>query len=436
MEKNEKLEQLIIEEVDEQLETGEPEVTTSAYGAFRAMGLGDLEAKQMIGAALVTEMCRMMETDDEFDEERYAGTLVDMIKGQWNPGEPEEIPEHPMLKDALLISNDDELLNMMADEYGIVPSEDAEDTAEEIASYLLKPEKMEEMILGAREGTADLVEKMLEYPETELSDQERDLLEDSGDLEDCLLFAGDGRILVPEDVAEVWCQVHTEAFEEKRKKHVWLRSCVETAAYYYGVFDINALISLAGQSSSLKLKKEEIRELLDEMPECRNLFMRFGDRFVERDLTINDFWKELVNIQGDYPFVIPSEQEIQDIGFYHYPYHEAGWRDLRKFIEGTELDFIAADILPVLFHRVTIEDNEEDVEGILEEEEVMPDDDDFGRIWTLIYGNTRLLALRGGKRSEGKQPAKLSEELFDSLLTMEDRMDGAEPENETRQLYS
>lgn len=436
MEKNEKLEQLIMDAVEEQLETGEPEVATSAYGAFRAMGLSDLEAKQMIGAALLTETCRMMETDDEFDEERYAGTLVDMIKGQWNPDEMEEIPEHLMLKDALLLENDDELLNMMADEYGIAPSEDEEDTVEAIASYLLKPEKMKQMILGAREGPAELIEKLMEHPETELSDEDMDLLEDCGDLEDCLLFEADGRVLVPEDVAEVWRQVRTEEFEEKRKKHVWLRGCLETAAYYYGVFDINVLVRLAGQSSSLKLRKEEIYELLDEMPECRNLFLRYGDRFVERDLAINDFWKELVNKQDDYPFVIPSEQEIQDIDFYHYPYHEAGWRDLREFIVGSEMEFVASDILPVLFHRMTIEDNEEDVENILEQEDVMPDDDDFSRIWALIYGNTRLLALRGGKRSEGKQPAKISEEMYDSLLTMEDRMDGAEPMDEKQPLYS
>lgn len=436
MEKNEKIQDLIAEAVEEQLEAGEPEATTIAYHAFQAMGLSDSESKQMIGAALLTEMFRMMETGEEFDEDRYIDTLMEMLRGEWNPYEEDEIPEHLMLKDALLINNDEELLNMMADDYGIEPSEDEEETAEDVAAYLLKPEKMQEMILALREGTSELVEKLIRHPETELSDAERDLLDDCGDLEDCLLYASDGRILVPEDVAEVWHQVHTESFEERRQKHVWLRSCLETAAYYYGVFDINVLMNLAGQCASLKLNKEEIYDLLDEMPEGKNLFARYGDRFIERDLAVNELWKELISVQGDYPFMIPSEQEIRDIGLYHYPYHEAGWKDLRKHIEGTEFEFIGDEVFPVLFHRLTIEDDEEDIERILEEERIMPDEDDFSRIWTLIYGNTRLLALRGGKRSEGKQPARISEDMYDSLLTLEDRMDGDEPADETQQLYS
>lgn len=436
MEKNEKLEELITQAVDEQLETGEPEATAIAYDAFQKMGFSEKEAKLMIGAALISEVYRMMETGDEFDEENYINTLMEMLRGEWDPYEPDDIPEHLMLKDALLISNDEDLLNMMADDYGIVPSEDEAETASEVAAYLLKPEKMKEMIFALREGTTELVEKLIDHPGMELTDAERDLLEDCGDLEDCLLYADDGRILVPADVAEVWHRISTKDFEERRRKHVWLRSCLETAAYYYGVFDINVLMNLTGQNTSLKLNREEIYDLLDEIPEGKNLFVRYGDRFVERDLAGNGLWKELVKVQADYPFMIPSEQEIRDIGYYHYPYHEAGWKDLRNDMEGTEFDFIAGDVLPVLFHRVTMEDGEEDVENILEEEKVMPDEEDFGHVWDLIYENTRLLALRGGKRSEGKLPAGISDDLFDSLLALEDRMDGDEPEETTPHLYS
>lgn len=436
MEKNERLHELIIQVVNNQLEAGKPEATVIAYDAFQKLGLSEEESKQMIGAALLSEIYRMMTTGDEFDEDRYIDTLMEMLRGEWSPYEQGEIPEHLTLKDALLIGNDTDLLNMLADDYFIEPSEDEENTAADIAAFLLKPQKMKEMILALREGTPDLISRMIAHPDMELSEEERELLSDCGDLEDCLLFADDGRILVPEDVAELWQNVYTEAFEEKRRKYVWLRSCLETAAYYYGVFDINVLMNLTGQNTSFRLNQEEVYDLLDEMPVGKILFVRYGERFIERDLVNDDNWKELLSVQRDCPFVIPSEQEIRDIDFYHYPYHETGWKDLREQIQGTEFDFIADDVLPIAFHRVITGGDEEEIENILRQERVMPDEDDFGGIWTLITGNTRMLALRGGKRSEGKQPGRISEDLFDTLLTLEERMEGDEPEEDFQQMYS
>lgn len=418
--------------VDNQLEEGEPEATVVAYRTFQKMGYTDYDAKQMIGAAIATQIYDMMVNDKEFDENSYVDTLTDMLSGNWDYEDEEEpeIPEHLTLKDALLINNDEDLLDMMADDYDIEPSDDEEETAEDIATYLLNPKKMEQMILAAREGTVNAVEKVMKNPDAKLNDKERDLLTDCGDLEDCLFIVGDGRILVPDDVAEVWKQVYTKDFEKKRKKVVWLRACLETAAYYYGVFDINVFMRLVKQKPYLKLEKEEVLDLLEEMPEEKNLFVKNGERFIEKDIADDEKWKALETAQGDYPFMVPSAKEINDIGFYHYPYHEKGWIELRQFIEETEFDFIADDILPVLFHRMTMEDSEEDIEGIMEEENVMPDDEEFSTIWTLLYGNTRLLALRGGKRSEGKQPAPISNILFDQMLNLEDRMDGEETDEE------
>lgn len=433
MEKNEKLHELILQVVDNQLAEGKPESTVRAYEIFRAIGYQDPQAKDLIASALLQEMHEMMVNGGEFNEERYCDALLQMICGDLYPAE-EEIPEHLMLKDALLMNGDD-LLDMLADEYAVIPGEDAEETAEAIAAYLLKPAKMKRMILALREGTVEAVEKIIRDPSVELSDEDRDLLTDCGDLEDCLYYADDGRILVPEDVAAVWKKVHTRKFENRRKKYVWLRSCLEAAAYYYGIFDMNVLMRLVGQDDALKMEKDEVYDLLDEMPEAENLFVRMGNQFVERDIADEKSRRALEKIQGNYPFMIPSGQEIRDIGFYHYPYHDKGWTDMRNLIKGTEFDYIADDVLPILFHRMTIEDDEEDVEDIMEEEHIMPANEDlFSRIWTVLYRNTRLLALRGGTRAEGKQPVPVKGILYDTLLNIEDRIDGEDPDDENEDM--
>ena len=419
----------MVQIVDNQLEAGEPEATVMAYEAFQALGYSSQDAKKMVGSVLMDEMIHIMQTGEEFDEDRYAENLVSLLKLHLPDGFGDEMPESMKLVDALLIDNDEEMLNMMADEYDIEPGDDEEETAQRIAEFLLSPDQMQRMILDAKEGTAELIEKILKNPGMKINDEEFDLLTECGDLNDCLFGRTDGTYLIPEDVAKAWKKIYTKKFEQKRKKYVWLRSCLETAAYYYGILNMNALMNLIHQEPSVQMDEEEVYELMDEIPEQKRLFVKVGNRLVYRDLMDTD-WQNLERIQGDYPFMIPSVQEIRDIDLYRYPYHEKGWTEMRESLEDTEFSFLAGDIFPVLFHRMTIEDSEEDIEDIMQDEHIMPDPDDFGTLWTILYGNTRLLALRGGKRSEGKQPEKLDENTYDALLSLEVRMDDEDPDED------
>lgn len=419
----------MVQIINNQLEEGKPESTVIAYEAFQNLGYSKEDAKKLIGSVLMDEMVHIMQTGEEFDEDRYTERLVDLLKEQLPEDNEDEIPEHMNLKDALLIDNDEDMLNMIAYEYDVESDDDEEVTAQRIADHLLDPDHMRQMILDAKEGTAELIQRILKNPDMEITDDEFDLLTECGDLHDCLFAPGTGTYLIPDDVAEVWKKVYTKKFEKKRRKYVWLRSCLITAAYYYGILNMDVLMNLLNQEPSIQMNTDEVYELMDEIPEQKRLFVKVGNRLVYRDLIDTD-WQRLEKIQGNYPFVLPSVQEIRDLDLHHYPYHEKGWKEMRESMEDSEFSFLEADLFPILFHRMTIADSEEDIEDIMKGVNLMPDEDDFGMLWTILYGNTRLLALRGGKRSEGKQPAELDEEILDALMNLEDRVDGDDPGEE------
>lgn len=76
---NLRLKKSILEVVDNQLKANDPPCTKDAYEKLVAAGYSKSEAKDKIGAVVLTEIYDILKKGQAFDEERYRSSLEDML---------------------------------------------------------------------------------------------------------------------------------------------------------------------------------------------------------------------------------------------------------------------------------------------------------------------------------------------------------------------
>lgn len=69
------LRETILEVVDNQLRTGQPPETRQTLDRLMAAGYSREEARSLIGAAVVTEIWRVLHEQQPYDEARYVAAL-------------------------------------------------------------------------------------------------------------------------------------------------------------------------------------------------------------------------------------------------------------------------------------------------------------------------------------------------------------------------
>ena len=77
---NLRLKKLILEVVDNQLRNNAPPITKEAYEKLLKAGYSVSEAKERIGAVVLTEIYDVMKENQPYDEERYTNALEEMLQ--------------------------------------------------------------------------------------------------------------------------------------------------------------------------------------------------------------------------------------------------------------------------------------------------------------------------------------------------------------------
>ena len=81
---NLRLKKTILEVVDNQLKANDPPCTKDVYEKLRAAGYSGAEAKDKIGAVVLSEIYDIMKEGQPFDEENYKNCLEDPVQtDQW-----------------------------------------------------------------------------------------------------------------------------------------------------------------------------------------------------------------------------------------------------------------------------------------------------------------------------------------------------------------
>jgi preprotein translocase subunit SecA len=91
---NKKLNQNILNAVEEQLNSPECTYVREHYDRLIEMGYTELDAKKLIGSVLITEFWEMSNNQREFDEAGYIEKLSNLPEMPWN-----EEKGHTIVKD-------------------------------------------------------------------------------------------------------------------------------------------------------------------------------------------------------------------------------------------------------------------------------------------------------------------------------------------------
>lgn len=430
------MKELVLMIVENQLTSGKPEETVLAYNELKDMGCSHDEAVQVISAAVLAELYRVMDTGETYDETEFLDFLEEVLQGE----EPEiltaarNVPEHLSLEESLQLTNPGELLDLTLEEYDLEPEEDPKDSASKLADYLLDPDVMRHIFLFMSDEVKEEFDAALhrEWSEDNEFVYPFNAIYDAGDIEDYLYYADDGRVIVPDDVAEAYALMHTDEFEFERKQYLWVRSCLLTAAYYYGVLDMHVLLQMASSDPDMRIDKDKLYDILNDIPEKDQIFVRIGEKLIYRELLDNYEWKKLEKLQNGWHFVLPEVDEIIDIGKYHYPCHDACWSQLTDVFKDAFMVIDAVDIMPLIFHYVVLGADSEVIRREMDSLQTEMDSVEYEHAFLSCYQHTRQLLLRGGKRDQGKDSETLPDSLIQEMLELDDYVDTlpcAEPDD-------
>lgn len=77
---NVRLKKIILEVVENQLRENDPPVTRQAYQKLLDAGYSAREAKEKIGAVVLTEIYDVLKENQSYDEKRYGLALEEMVQ--------------------------------------------------------------------------------------------------------------------------------------------------------------------------------------------------------------------------------------------------------------------------------------------------------------------------------------------------------------------
>lgn len=115
---------------------------------------------------------------------------------------------------------------------------------------------------------------------------------------------------LPYDVAEVFLNMQSEAFTEKRKKQNHFLSCLMTVGAFYGAVPLHIIAPLMQKTA------EEVVQGIYALPRELSHYIVVDEMIYHRDLYLEDYG--LFCEQKDIPYYIPDEEELEELARWGY----------------------------------------------------------------------------------------------------------------------
>lgn len=211
---------------------------------------------------------------------------------------------------------------------------------------------------------------------------------------------GQMRVRIPKELKEIYPLANSEAFREKRSKIQWIMKIMnEIVPIYYGVIPLQQFSRLCRRKDSPALKPEEVPTLAKQIPD------RYTGSSVEGDFVVSDYYrlhekdkKELLALQGEKPFYIMRQKELEELIAYGYPVKEFWHNRLKALLMGQwktsekEAELILAEI-----HReVALGGRVQDIIDFLKDFDLKKNElNDYMQLFQNIINNSPCMINRG-----------------------------------------
>lgn len=181
-----------------------------------------------------------------------------------------------------------------------------------ICKYSLEKETVRKFLLSMNSIERNTLEKMVKANKEGQSIYKVDKTDGVSTLMNghYLGMATFDRAVLAEEFVGIYDEISKEeGFLEKQEKYGYLKSCILTGLEYYGVMPKEIFEKLLKQNTSFYYTEEEIKEIMEYLPEnVKNAYVVTDDaislkELINEDGSVEDIW-------GNKPFYIPSEEEI------------------------------------------------------------------------------------------------------------------------------
>lgn len=241
-------------------------------------------------------------------------------------------PEGIMLKHVLRVYDKQSLLSYArALQIRRVSGLKKDDLAERIANELLDPSVMRRRMAVLSQEERTLLEHAIACP----------FIPAESEWEDALLLQekeyaflnNQDELRVPVDVAEAYEKLNTPDFQQYARKMSWLGQCLYFGENFYGVFDKDVLLEMYNARKGYHISCEELECMCNDFPvDLTECHMEERQKFIVAEyLADNGQYKELLDIQGDKAFYIPTSEQVLDYSRNLYLSREPAYQKLREF---------------------------------------------------------------------------------------------------------
>ncbi len=244
--------------------------------------------------------------DDDYLDDDYLHDLADWEKTDNVPLYPREFS----LKKSLELFDKDSLKHIAKTKHLQFKSNDKKAVlVEKIHAYIADPHVMEAYFITMDDMEMDAFKSALDSKETA-----RQMTDDDFPLLSVGIYANyaeDYGIEIPTEVKEAFSALDKKELQKKRKRRLWLLQCLNTANLLYGIVPMDNLAKLYNRHRKYRISADELRHELESIPPDICLGELHDDTYYLGGLWPDD--RTLLQSQGDTPFYLPSEEEIQDL---------------------------------------------------------------------------------------------------------------------------
>ena len=295
----------------------------------------------------------------------------------------------------------------LAHDYGIESAgRNQTELAEDLAGIMLKPAVMREAFSDLHDEEIALVTEMAEEGGIEMPDNVFDMIEFSPFPREYFHMSDFGILQMTRDAAEVYKEIDTWNFQEERKKRAWFRDCKTAFIYYYGMAPVFVFADLFNRSPSYHTDEAGVLKMLEQYDPEEDLVLDDG-KLIHEELYRAKYYREYEKTLENEPYVIPSYDEIREIGMYRYPYSDEDWQEFREVVARSQ-GMMDTEVVHALFLRMIDDMPADKVEDYLAESfgcEIDPEElPEILYLYTRLSGNTRKIALRGRKPEGEEKP--------------------------------